>query len=69
MIPFSAPIIMPLRMGLVPVPAWELAVAILGLLLAVVAVIFVAARIYRVGHLMYGKRPSLGELARWVRQA
>ena len=69
MFPFSAPIIMPLRMGLVPVPAWELAVAILGLAAAVVGVIFLAARIYRVGLLMYGKRPSLGELARWVRQA
>ena len=69
MFPFSAPIIMPLRMGLVPVPAWELAVAILGLMAAVVAVIFLAARIYRVGLLMYGKRPSLGELARWVRQS
>jgi ABC-2 type transport system permease protein len=69
MFPFSAPIIMPLRMGLVPVPAWELAVAILGLAVAVVGVIFLAARIYRVGLLMYGKRPSLGELARWVRQA
>ena len=68
MFPFSAPIIMPLRMGLVPVPAWELAVAILGLMVAVVAVIFLAARIYRVGLLMYGKRPSLGELARWIRQ-
>jgi ABC-2 type transport system permease protein len=69
MFPFSAPIIMPLRMGLVPVPAWELAVAIVGLLLAVVAVIFLAARIYRVGLLMYGKRPSLGELVRWIRQS
>jgi ABC-2 type transport system permease protein len=32
-------------------------------------VILLAARIYRVGLLMYGKRPTLGELARWVRQA
>jgi ABC-2 type transport system permease protein len=69
MFPFSAPIIMPLRMGLVPVPAWELAVALLGLLAACIGVIFLAARIYRVGLLMYGKRPSLGELARWVRQS
>ena len=68
MFPFSAPIIMPLRMGLVPVPAWEMAVALLGLIAAFVGVIWLAARIYRVGLLMYGKRPSLGELARWVRQ-
>ena len=69
MFPFSAPIIMPLRMGLVPVPAWEMAVALIGLALAFVGVILLAARIYRVGLLMYGKRPTLGELARWVRQS
>jgi ABC-2 type transport system permease protein len=69
MFPFSAPIIMPLRMSLVPIPPWEMAVAIGGLVIAFVAVILLAARIYRVGLLMYGKRPTLGELARWVRQS
>ena len=69
MFPFSAPIIMPLRMSLVPVPPWEMAVAIIGLLVAFIAVIWIAARIYRVGLLMYGKRPTLGELVRWVRQS
>jgi len=60
---------MPLRMSLVPIPPWEMAVAILGLIIAFVGVILLAARIYRVGLLMYGKRPTLGELARWVRQS
>ena len=69
MFPFSAPIIMPLRMSLVPIPPWEMAVAIVGLIVSFVGVILLAARIYRVGLLMYGKRPTLGELARWVRQA
>ena len=69
MFPFTAPIIMPLRMGLVPVPAGELAVSVIGLVVAFIAVIYVAARIYRVGLLMYGKRPSVGELVRWVRQS
>jgi ABC-2 type transport system permease protein len=69
MFPFSAPIIMPLRMSLVPIPPWEMAVAILGLIIAFIAVILLAARIYRVGLLMYGKRPTLSELARWVRQS
>jgi ABC-2 type transport system permease protein len=69
MFPFSAPIIMPLRMSLVPIPPWEMAVAIIGLVIAFVTVILLAARIYRVGLLMYGKRPTLGELARWVRQS
>jgi len=69
MFPFSAPIIMPLRMSLVPIPPWEMAVAIIGLVVTFVVVILLAARIYRVGLLMYGKRPTLGELARWVRQS
>jgi ABC-2 type transport system permease protein len=69
MFPFSAPIIMPLRMSLVPIPAWEMAVALVGLVVAFVVVILVAARIYRVGLLMYGKRPSFSELVRWARQA
>jgi ABC-2 type transport system permease protein len=69
MFPFSAPVIMPLRMSLVPIPPWEMAVAIGGLVVSFVAVILLAARIYRVGLLMYGKRPTLSELARWARQS
>jgi ABC-2 type transport system permease protein len=69
LIPFSAPILMPLRMSLIPVPWWELAASLGGVALAAVAAIWVSARIYRVGLLMYGKRPSLAELARWVRYA
>jgi ABC-2 type transport system permease protein len=69
LIPFSAPILMPLRMSLIPVPWWELAASLGGVALAGVAAIWVSARIYRVGLLMYGKRPSFSELARWVRYA
>ncbi|MEP6617847.1 MAG: ABC transporter permease [bacterium] len=69
MIPFTAPIIMPLRMSLVAVPWYELAASVGGVALACCAAIWVSARIYRVGLLMYGKRPSFGELARWVRHA
>ena len=66
-VPFSAPIIMPLRMSLVPVPPWEIGATVALLILACVGAIWLAARIYRVGLLMYGKRPSFGEIARWVR--
>ncbi len=69
LIPFSAPILMPLRMSLVPVPWWELAASLGGVALACVVAIWISARIYRVGLLMYGKRPSFAELARWVRYA
>lgn len=67
--PFSAPIIMPLRMTATPVSPLELGAVLLGLLVSCVVVIWISARIYRVGMLMYGKRPSLRELARWVRQS
>lgn len=68
-LPFSSPIIMPMRMGLSPVP-WtsivgSLAVCALGCVFAV----WLAARVYRVGMLMYGKKPSLAEVARWVKYA
>ena len=66
-LPFSAPIIMPMRMVASTVPWLEVALTLAGLMLACGAVMWVAARIYRVGLLMYGKRPSLREVARWVR--
>jgi ABC-2 type transport system permease protein len=69
LLPFSAPILMPLRMTLVPVPWYEVAGSIAGVALACLAAIWLSARIYRVGLLMYGKRPSFRELARWVRYA
>jgi ABC-2 type transport system permease protein len=47
----------------------EIAGSLLGVALACAGCIWLAARIYRVGLLMYGKRPSLRELARWIRQS
>lgn len=68
-LPFSAPIIMPLRMTATPVPAYEVVAVLIGVGLAAMGAIWLAARIYRVGLLMYGKRPSLRELGRWIRQS
>lgn len=68
-VPFSAPILMPVRLALVPVPWTEVALVLLGLALTCAATIWLASRIYRIGLLMYGKRPNLAELARWVRQS
>jgi ABC-2 type transport system permease protein len=67
--PFSAPIIMPLRMAMVPLSPLEVIGSMAGVALACVAAIWLAARIYRVGLLMYGKRPSIPELIRWIRYA
>jgi ABC-2 type transport system permease protein len=68
-LPFSAPIVMPLRMSVVSISALELTAVLAGLVAACFAAIWVSARIYRVGLLMYGKRPSFRELGRWIAQA
>ncbi len=68
-LPFSAPIIMPMRMTATPVPTWEIAGSLASVLLACVLATWVSARIYRVGLLMYGKRPSIKELMRWIKQS
>lgn len=67
MIPFTAPIAMPVRWTAGSVPLGELAVSIGILVAGIAGVTWVAARIYRVGILMTGKRPTMKELVRWVR--
>jgi ABC-2 type transport system permease protein len=69
MLPTSAPIIMPLRITLVPVPWFEVVGALAGVAAACAAAIWLSGRIYRVGLLMYGKKPSLVELVRWIKYA
>jgi ABC-2 type transport system permease protein len=69
MLPTSAPIIMPLRMTLMPVPWIEIVGALAGVSAACAAAIWISGRIYRVGLLMYGKKPTIRELARWVKEA
>ena len=66
-LPFSAPIMMPMRMSIVAVPPWQVIISLVGMALACVASIWLSARIYRVGLLMYGKRPSMKELVKWLR--
>lgn len=68
-LPFSAPILMPVRMSAIQVPWYEIAGSLIGVFVACVATIWLSARIYRVGLLMTGKRPSLKELGRWIRQS
>jgi ABC-2 type transport system permease protein len=68
-LPNSSPIIMPLRMVLTTVSWTEVALTVLGLLFACGEAVWLAARVYRVGLLMYGKRPSFSEVARWIRSA
>ena len=67
LVPFFAPILMMLRIALQMPPAWQIALSITISALTTVGLVYVAARIYRVGVLMYGKRPSLRELMKWLR--
>ncbi len=69
MIPFTAPVTMPMRMAAAVVPAWQIALSLLGTLAAVVVVAWIAGKIYRIGILSTGKKPSLRELGHWLRAA
>jgi ABC-2 type transport system permease protein len=66
-IPWFSPILMPLRISIQMPPIWQVVLSVVLLLLAVLGVIYVSAKIYRIGVLMYGKRPTLPELVRWLR--
>jgi len=68
-VPFTSPIATPVRWAGGSMGVGELIVSLGMLALAIVGVTWVAARIYRVGILMTGKRPTLKELVRWVRTA
>ncbi len=65
--PFLSPILMTLRVAMQTPPFWQIAVALILSILTTFWVIRLSAKIYRVGILMYGKRPSLKELRRWMR--
>jgi len=67
MIPFFAPILMLLRICVLLPPFPQILGAVLILVLTILLMIWLSAKIYRVGILMYGKRPSMGEILKWVR--
>ena len=67
MFPLFTPILMLMRIALQMPPFWQIALSFVILALTTVGVMFFAAKIYRVGILMYGKRPSLAEILRWLR--
>jgi len=68
-LPWTSPIIMPMRMGLTTVSPLSIVGSLLVALLGSLGAVWLAARIYRVGMLMYGKKPTFAELAKWIRYA
>ena len=69
MLPFSAPVAMLVRIVTQTPPFWQIALSLLIGFSSVLGIMWVASRVYRVGMLMYGKRASLPEAWRWMRQA
>jgi ABC-2 type transport system permease protein len=69
LIPFFTPLLMFLRIAILTPPMWQIALSVALTGLTIAAVLWVAARIYRVGILMYGKRPTFPEIVRWIRHA
>ncbi|MEP7274196.1 MAG: ABC transporter permease [Acidobacteriota bacterium] len=67
LIPFFTPVIMFMRICLNQPPAWQIALSVVIMLATILGTVWLAGKIYRVGILMYGKRPTLPELARWMK--
>jgi ABC-2 type transport system permease protein len=67
--PLFTPILMWGRVAGGGVPAWQVGLSFVLMLFAIFAIAWIAGRIYKVGILMAGKRPTLPELWRWVREA
>lgn len=68
-IPFSSPIIMLQRIAAGSVEPWELILSLIILTITFITTTYLAAKIYRVGILMYGKKSTWKELFKWMRQA
>ena len=66
-IPFFSPILMLLRISVQTPPAWQIALSVALMLLTIYGVVYFSSRIYRVGILMHGKRPSVVEIFRWLK--
>ena len=69
MIPFFSPIIMLVRIVTQQPPLWQIALSLFIGLMTIVGLVWLAARVYRTGMLMYGKRATIPEVIRWIRQA
>jgi ABC-2 type transport system permease protein len=67
--PLFTPLLMMLRIAVKMPPVWQVAAGYLISILAVVGMVWLCGKIYRVGILMYGKKPTLPEIWKWLRYA
>ncbi|MDE6277623.1 MAG: ABC transporter permease [Muribaculaceae bacterium] len=66
MIPFTSPMAMMSRLPF-GIPVWQIITSLIILYASFLALIWIAAKIYRVGIFMYGKKPTVADLIRWAR--
>ena len=69
MVPFFSPVLMYLRIAVQPPPVWQIALSLLLLVGTIAGILVLCSRIYRIGILMYGKRPTLPEIVKWLKYA
>ncbi|MFY9675266.1 MAG: ABC transporter permease [Terriglobales bacterium] len=67
--PFFAPVVMYARIVIQTPPAWQIALSLILLIATIAGLLLLCARIYRVGVLIYGKRPTLPEILKWLKYA
>jgi ABC-2 type transport system permease protein len=67
LIPFCSPLIMNLRISIGSPQPWEIWLSFVLMSISILGILWVSSRIYRVGILMYGKKPNLPEILRWLK--
>lgn len=67
LVPLFTPLLMYFRVSLGHPAVWEVVLSLVLTSASICAIVWVTSRIYRVGVLMYGKRPNLAEIRRWIR--
>ncbi|PKL84884.1 MAG: hypothetical protein CVV22_10930 [Ignavibacteriae bacterium HGW-Ignavibacteriae-1] len=69
LIPFFTPILMIARIAATSVPIWQIALSVVLLAATFFACLYFAAKIYRIGILMYGKKPTFKDMVKWFKLA
>lgn len=69
LIPFFTPILMIARIAATTVPIWQIALSVVLLAITFFGCLYIAAKIYRVGILMYGKKPTFKDMIKWFKLA
>jgi ABC-2 type transport system permease protein len=67
MFPFASLIIMPARMSLIDVPLWQMLVSVVVNIATLFIIFPISGKIYKVGILMTGRKPTWGEVIKWLK--